>query len=146
MIDKQHRVRVANEVIEVIASHGRKFFSLHGDGYRTDEPDRVSRFELRGGRLWFIDKWSQKPVYVAYKGRWRHFSEGGTLQSLIENMGKWIRGMGEFPEWAFGPWKPFVCGGDLWGYGDDMAVVRSKVFAILHPEITESAGDSMAIP
>ena len=126
---KHARLNVANQAIEIIASHGRKFFSLHADG-RTEGPERVSRFELRdGGRLWFIDKYTQKAIYVAYRrGRWSGFSEGGTLRDLVCAMADWITGKRkDFPSKAFGPWPDYVCGGDLWGYGPDMAKVREQI-------------------
>jgi hypothetical protein len=134
-MSKQQRVEQANRAIEIIASHGRKFFSMCAEG-RDFEPNRISRFEIRKGRLWFIDKYTEKAIYVAYRrGSWRRFSDGGTLRSLVENMADWITGKRpEFPLNHFGPWPDWYCGGDLWGYGDDMAVVREKVNEVLSPK------------
>lgn len=126
---KQARVAIANRAIEIIAGYGRKFFSLHGDG-RVEGPERISRFELRdNGRLWFIDKYTQKAIYVAYRrGRWSGFSEGGTLRDLVCAMADWITGKRkDFPVNAFGPWPDYVCDGDLWGYGADMVAVREQI-------------------
>jgi len=126
---KQERVLQANKAIEIIASHGRKFFSLAAEG-RTVAENRISRFELHdNGRLWFIDKWSQKPIYVMWRrGQWRHFSEGGTLRDLVCALADWIVGRKEtLPMGYFGPWPEWVCGGDLWGYGKEMQTVREEL-------------------
>lgn len=130
---KHLRLAVANQAIEIIASHGRKFFSLAAEGRAVAE-NRISRFELHdNGRLWFIDKWSQRPIYVMYRrGRWRHFSEGGTLRDLICALADWIVGRKEtLPMHYFGPWPKWVCDGDLWGYGDEMQIVRAKISELL---------------
>jgi hypothetical protein len=132
---KIKRLELCNQAIVLIASYGRKFFSLHAENRNTEQPERISRFELRpNGQLWFIDKWTQKPIYVAYRrGRWRGFSEGGTLRSLVCEMADWITGKRpEFPVGFFGPWRQEVCGGDLWGYGDDMPILREKVKELTH--------------
>ena len=124
------RLKNANAIIEVIASNGRKFFSLAAEGKQVAE-NRISRFELVNGRLWFIDKYTQKPIYTAYRrGQWHHFSDGGTLRNLIENLHDYIM-HGAPVRNHFGPWPEWVCGGDLWGYGDAMQAVRQGVSSIL---------------
>lgn len=132
MEGKQERLEQANRAIEIIASHGRRFFSLCAEG-RNVQPNRISHFELRNNRLWFIDKWTQKPIYVAYRrGQWRGFSEGGTLRSLIEQMADWIIGKRRaFPMTHLGPWPKCLNDGDLWGYGEEMNTVRYQVDLLL---------------
>ena len=130
--EKLERLATANKVIEIIAGHGRKFFSTYTEGRSSKlDPERVSHFSIQNGKIWFIDKYSQKAIYVAYRrGRWRHFSEGGTLRDLVLALYDWIRGDPEgFQFHRFGPWPSWVCGdGDLWGYGlEEMAIVREKV-------------------
>ena len=132
---RRGRVEIANEILRIVASHGRKFFSLYGDGSpKANQPDRISFFELRlRDRLWFIDKCTQHPIYTAYKGRWRGFSEGGTLRNLVEALRDYImRGEKIHVKAHFGPWPEWVSGGDLWGYGEkEMALVRSEVESLL---------------
>lgn len=126
---KQARAALANRAIEIIAGYGRKFFSLHADD-RVGGPERISRFELRDdGRLWFIDKYTQKAIDVACRReRWDGFSEGGTLRDLVFAMADWITGKRkDSPVNALGPWPDYVCGGDPWGYGVDMATVREQI-------------------
>lgn len=132
---KRKRTEIANKAIEIIASHGRKFFSLAAEG-RTVEQNRISRFELRDdGRLYFIDKYTQKAIYAHTRkpnNQWRGFSEGGTLYSLIGMMADWIlQKRDNFPIAYLGPWPKWVCDGELWGYGDEMEAVRTKIKELL---------------
>ena len=120
---RKQRARKANALIEVIAGCGRRFFHYQG---------RVSSFELDArGRIWLIDNYTEARIYTHKTGRWRGFALGGTLKSLCEVLRDWI--MGRRPWLApktFGPWPEWVCGGDLWGYGDDMQHVRSAAQAL----------------
>jgi len=128
------RLKLSNRSLEIIASHGRRFFSTQSDRPTYGGPERISRFEIgRAGRLWFIDKYTEKPIYVAYRrGDWRGFSDGGTLRSLVCAMADWIGGKrSDFPLEHLGPWPTWVCQGDLWGYGDDMHKVREEIKVIL---------------
>jgi hypothetical protein len=113
---KEERLANANEMLRAIASCGRKFFA---------HEDRVSRFEVdQRGRVWFIDKWTQKRIYTHYRYDWRGFSEGGTLRALVERLRDFITQGKQLPPTIFGPWPEWVCGGDLWAYGDAMQRVR----------------------
>lgn len=116
---RQARVFVANQLIQVIASHGRRFFH---------HKNLVSRLELdRRGRVWLIDKYTSAHIYTHYRGNWRGFTEGGTLRNLIEQLRDYIMGRRpDLPLELLGPWPKWYCDGDLWGYGDDMAKVRAK--------------------
>jgi hypothetical protein len=119
---KQDRIKIANELIEVIAAHGRRFF--HCDG-------RVSRLELdHRGRIWFVDSWEGARVYTHSTGRWRKFHNGGTLRRLIEALRDFVMGRDRFPLVHLGPWPGYICDGDPWGYGDEMTAVREKAKAI----------------
>lgn len=115
-MSKHDRAEVANRFIEVIASHGRGFFGAAG---------RISRFEVdQRNRVWFVYSYSQKRIYVADdNGPWRGFTNGGTMRALVRALRDYIR-TGTTPRLSLGPWPQWVCDGDLWGYGDDMAAVR----------------------
>ena len=129
---KTGRVDLANEIIRIISQHGRRFFSLSAERREPlpESEDRISRFELDArGRIWFIDKWSQRKIYTAYRYRWRHFSEGGTLRELVNSLRDYIRtgeGLGVL-SLRLGPFPEWLCGGDPWGYGADMGTMRAKV-------------------
>lgn len=116
VLTKFERMEIANKMLIAIASCGRKFFAHR---------DRVSRFDIdHRGRIWFVDKYTQKRIYVSYRGNWRGFSEGGTLRALVERLRDFITRGKQLPALIFGPWPEWVCGGDLWAYGDDMQRVR----------------------
>lgn len=122
MSTKSERLVVANEILMVISKHGRQFFK-HGED--------VSHFVLApSGKLWYIDSYTKKRVYVAYRGKWRHFTEGGTLKCLVENLRDFIT-YGDPIRNQFGPWPEWICDGDLWGYGESMEAVRTEIHKLL---------------
>lgn len=119
-LSKHKRLEDANYLIWQISLFGRRFFFY--------EPEnRIAQFELDfGGRVWFRDEYTNKRVYVAYNGRWRNFSNGGTLQALIYELGRYIRTGKQITPRFLGPWADRYCGGDLWGYGvETMAMLRN---------------------
>lgn len=113
---KSERLAACNGLLSVIADCGRRFFR---------HEDAVAQLELdRRGRVFFHDAYTRKRIYTHYRGRWRGFSNGGTLKNLVEAMRDYIVKGRPIPACVFGPWPYHVCGGDLWGYGDDMDHVR----------------------
>lgn len=116
---KQLRLQRANALIKTISEHGRRFF-------RQPMSERVSRFEL-AGRLYFVDKVSDRrlPLSHTKSNQWsRYFSEGDTLKALVEALGLYIKTGQQINPHHLGPWPVAVCGGDLWGYGKSMQVIR----------------------
>ena len=121
-IKKAERLADANYLILQVSMFGRRFF------YNARH-NRVARFEITiDGKLWFRDDYTDKRVYVAYKGRWRNFSHGGTCRRLVEDLAKYIRTGERIPAGHFGPWPEYLCDGDLWGYGKEtMARLRNAM-------------------
>lgn len=120
---REERLAHANAVIQAVSDHGRRFF------YGEDS-QRRSMFRLDDrGALWFDDHYRGTPVYVAYKGNWRGFSEGGTLRSMVEALALYIREGTPIRPGHFGPWNPgIIPNGDLWGYGAAaMTAVRAQL-------------------
>lgn len=116
LYDKEDCLARANHLLVVIASYGRRFFHHKG---------RVSRLECDArGRIWFIDCFSEKRIYTHYPHTWRGFSGGGTMKELIVALRDFVVHGRKLPRSSFGPWPEWVCGGDLWGYGDSMSHVR----------------------
>lgn len=122
-MNKAERIADVNYLILQISMFGRRFFY-------SKRFNRVAKFEVTmDGRLWFRDDYTDKRIYVAYKGHWRGFSHGGTLRRLVDDMAKYI-GTGELiPAGHFGPWPDYIGGdGDLWGYGlDTMLMLRNAI-------------------
>ena len=138
LLTKKERVAEANRVLKIISSHGRRFF--HYDG-------RVTRFEVdERGHIWLIDRYTEARIYVAYRGQWKGFSEGGTLKSLCQALRDYIRTGEQISHKWFGPWPQYLCDGDLWGYGAEaMEAVRREVLttaAVAKPPADQVADHS----
>ncbi len=128
MQDKEKRLQQANALLETISRHGRRFFQHEG---------RVAKLELdKRSRVWLIDAYSQRRIYTHHPGRWRGFTGGGTLRSLIEQLRTYITWGTPLPGRALGPWPEWICGGDLWGYGEEMQAVRlaASALGLIEPE------------
>lgn len=118
---KHDRVAAVNKFIQAIASCGRKFF-VH-EGF-------FARFEIdQRGHVWFIDDYSKKRIYTHYDGRWEGFTHGGTLKGLVESLRDYIR-TGIPKRLNIGPWPQWICHGDLWGYGEDIKLVRAAAIEL----------------
>lgn len=122
LAERETRCAQANEFLHVVASCGRKFFAS-SDGKRVDRLEVDHR-----GRVWFLNECRarpREPVYTHHRGRWRHFSHGGTLKRLVEALRDFVTKGAKLPLGILGPWPDWICGnGDLWGYGADMEKVR----------------------
>jgi len=105
------RIDAANEFIESIASHGRRFFEyVHHDGRQ------VAHFR-RGewGHIFFWNQSKRQWIYVSRYGAWKGFHHGGTLRSLVGQLVEYIRTGKQLR----GAWFD----GKHWGYGAEMAIV-----------------------
>lgn len=135
--ERPQRLAVANRIIEAVGSCGRRFLSTNSDLPVVHAHPRFSRFEMMGnGSLWYVDKYREARVYVSYDCAWRSgwghmFSDGGTMLFLMRHLRDHITKGAPVNPAYFGPFKQWSCGGDPWGYGADMAVLRAKVDAIL---------------
>lgn len=121
-LTKIQRINAANAVLAAVAQFGRRFFFDHHSG-------RVARFELAlNGKLWLRDEHTNRRVYVSYRGKWRWFSNGGTMQRLVEDLGSYIKRGSPISSRHFGPWPQHLCNGDLWGYGPEaMTALRAAL-------------------
>ena len=129
-LTKAERLADANYAIFIISMFGHRFF-------HSKKHNRVAKFELRlDGKLFLKDEHTDKRVLIVKGGRWRGFSNGGTLRRLVEGLAKYIR-TGEPARWCFGPLHPEIRDQDLWGYGDDaMRCVQSGMYprkCYVHP-------------
>lgn len=113
---REDRLKNANALLRAIANCGRGFFK---------HKKRYARFVFNNQyRVFFEDDYTQKQIYTHRKGYWKGFSHGGTLKSLIEHLRDYIKDGKKLNPRIFGPWPEHLCGGDLWGYGEDMKQVR----------------------
>ena len=124
MKEKQKRVKKANKLIEVIGSCGCNFFNA---------PSKygLSKFEVdHRGRIWFVDGYSGKRIYLHYRYWKRGFTQGGTIRDLVNALKEYIATGNPINAYHFGPWSQQLCNGDLWGYGQDMQQVRDCAFSL----------------
>jgi hypothetical protein len=111
---KQTRLEQANRFIEAVANNGRKFF--------RNGPRLAVFVFAEAGRVAYIDNYTKASIYTdqPHGARWDRFSHGSTLKDLVLSVGKYIN-TGEPAELNLGPWRENF---DLWGYGEDMSIVR----------------------
>lgn len=122
--EREQRLQLANAFIAVIAGTGRHFFAHEG---------HVSQFALdHRQRIWFVDAYTHRRIYTHYRGRWRGFTQGGTMRALVEALRDYIRD-GAKPALGLGPWPSWICDGDLWAYGEDAMQEVRRVAAELWP-------------
>ncbi|WP_345815328.1 hypothetical protein AAGS40_23415 [Paraburkholderia sp. PREW-6R] len=113
---KHDRVVHANQLIQVIAAHGRRFFYCKSQ-------DTYARIELDArGRVWFVDDYTQQRFYTHHEGRWSGFSHGGTLRGLVECMRDYITRGEQIGRWRIGT---------HWGYSEaSLDLVKSAAFSL----------------
>lgn len=120
---KAERLAEANRVIHAISNHGRQFFRHEG---------RVAHLELRRGRVYIVDDYTQKAVYThetTFSNRWHGFSHGGTLRHLVELMRDYVtKGEQIHPDYI--GLKRAWSDGYIWGYtAEAVAAVRAEIGA-----------------
>lgn len=127
----QARMEKANAIIRVMASYGRLFFSSNSDKREASPDPFIAHFTVDAcGELWFVDRYSRKPILVRLQ-EWRGFSDGGTLRGIVEHLAEHIKAETPINPGYFARSPQWVCKGDMWGYGDDMVKVETKVAALL---------------
>lgn len=122
---KRQRVQHANDLIKGIASYGRKFFESNGIVAHMEIDER--------GKVWFVDDYTRERIYTHYKGHWRHFTHGGTLRNLIEEIRDYIsKGEPLHPGYI----APSNFGSqNIWGYAEDevtklrAAIANNPIFS-----------------
>lgn len=140
----QTRERVAhvNQLIEVIATHGRRFFYCQ-------MKERTAKVWLSADDqvMWQDDYTGQS--FALPKGEFKKdpkgFSHGGTLRALVESLGHYIHtGRTLHP----GRMSADMGQGlDLWGYGAEAVVaLRQAAYALpmFQPAPAQAAGDGVS--
>jgi len=122
---KIDRVVHANQLIQVIAAHGRRFFYCKSK-------DTYARIELDArGCVRFVDDYTQKPVYTHYRYDWKGFTHGGTLRALVECMRDYIMTGEKIPRWRIATYQLGNRSENIWGYSLEAAeAVRAAAFAL----------------
>jgi len=111
---KVARLEHANQLIRLIASHGRKFFS---------HKDRIAELSLdQRGRIWLCDDYTGQLIYTHYSGRWREFSHGGTMRDFIVILRDYIQYGKQLPLGIICYERRGMHDGNVWGYDPDEAM------------------------
>lgn len=122
---KRERCEQANQAIQIIAAHGRRFFySASKQTYASMEVDER-------GRVWYIDYSSRKRIYTHPTpwNRWRGFSSGGTLRNVVEGFRDFILTGKPLDPFYLGPER--FNGENIWGYPEgEMQKVREQAGAL----------------
>lgn len=129
------RVNHANELIQLIANHGRKFFR---------QGKTIAHMEIdKQGKVWFVDDFSRCRVYTHYRGDWRGFSHGGTMRSLIINLRKYITKGQTLNPLILAPNCFHKDGSNIWGYEPSEAEkLRQAAWKLpMFPPIEEQLGE-----
>ena len=142
MSTKSERLEHANQLIRVIADHGRRFFFYAGSNVYNPHTkttafvpaNRYAYLEIRWGRVYFIDDYSERAVYThhpTFGNRWRGFSRGGTLRDLVEDMRDYVMNGKQIARWKIAPERIRVTDGNIWGYSTEEAEkVRALAYAL----------------
>jgi hypothetical protein len=133
---KRQRAEEINQVIRIIADHGRRFF------YSQTE-NRYASMEVDRGKVFFIDDHTGKRVFThetVYGGRWRGFSHGGTLKDLVKEFRDYICTGKQLHPGYLGPER--FNDSNIWGYDEEgMRAVREQASAlpVFRQPISEAA-------
>jgi hypothetical protein len=124
--EKHQRAEHVNQVIKIIADHGRRFF------YNATTQVYSSMHVDRYGKVWFVDHYTGKAILTtetAWGGRWKGFSNGGTLKDLVKEFRDYIRTGEPLHPGYLGPER--FDDSNIWGYDEaEMKTVRELAGAI----------------
>lgn len=136
--ERADRLLEANHLIKIISDFGRRFFY-------NQTHDRVAKFAIgEKGHLFFVDDYTGKSIYIAYKHRWSGFSHGGTMRDLVRALGDYIRTGDRLSIGWIGPERRQITDGNIWGYPEDQmalcraAALTTKAIRPLSPALGEA--------
>ena len=113
---RSERIEIVNKIIKEISERGRRFFY-------NDKNGQTSRIIEKNGRLFYIDHYSGKEIYLhmpKYRS-WKGFNNGGTMRALILDFKEFIM-TGEYTNHNNG-YGGLYC--PHWGYPEeDMKTIR----------------------
>lgn len=142
MSTKHERLEHANQLIRVIADHGRRFFFYAGSNVYDPHTkitafvpaNRYAYLEIRRGRVYYIDDYSQRAVYThptTFGNKWHGFSHGGTLRDLVEDIRDYVTNGTQIARWKIAPERLSISDGNIWGYSAEAAeTVRALAYAL----------------
>ncbi|MDE1465652.1 hypothetical protein [Spartinivicinus poritis] len=128
---KQQRLEAVNELIKVIASSGRCFFSENADKSNKVENPFISTMEIdERGKIWYIDHYTRKRIYTHNDHDWNYFTHGGTLKRLVAFFRNHISKGAQIRADYFDPNGSFWGEQHPWAYGDDILIVKEAALRL----------------
>jgi len=128
MSTKAERLEHANQLIKVIAAHGRHFF------YNDITKVTSKLMTDQRGRVWFLDDYTLKWIFsheTTWTNKWRGFSHGETLRGLVELMREYIIKGTPIHPYYLGMERRNVYDGNIWGYPDEaIKIIRDEAAAL----------------
>lgn len=126
--EKETRCQLANELINLIGTNGRRFFNYENSTNRNKEKGIMSHFKLKNNRVYFVDGYTQHDIYAYHYRHFRYkFTQGGTMKALILDLSEFIRTGA--PTNAKNGYGGVYC--PHWGYPEeDMIKIRDKAVEI----------------
>lgn len=121
---QEDRLDMANKVIEIIGSHGRRFLRHENHGF--------TKMDLEKGRVYVTDCYTGKRFRADPESDWskKGFSSGGTMKRLVADLAEFVETGNPIPRGHFA--LRTYSYGDLWAYGEEaMNNVKDEVFAVL---------------
>lgn len=112
------RIEQCNQLLQLIASFGHKYFS--------DKNGYVSTLELgKNGRVLFVDYYTRRRIDT-HLHKWTGFTSGGTLADLIARLSDYIKKGEKLPMSVIGHYR--ADGSNVWGYpADELEALRVQV-------------------
>ena len=126
---KEQRLADINELIKVIGSKDRKFFSSHADEKNPNTEVFYAYFFIKGKSLYFVDAYTRKEIVMRVKDyeHPRFFSHGGTMWGLAKDFRDYIL-TGNYTNHKHG-YGGLYC--PHWGYSEQsMQEIRSFAVSI----------------
>jgi len=131
---EQQRLDKVNKFIRHIGDRWRRFF-------RYKERHALMELDDRG-RVWFVDDYHGERNYTHRNARWRGFSHGGTLKSLVNVFRYHIKKGYQLHHLYFDPGRFRGLGTPPWGYPDGELVLLKHAgltLGIVAPALEEGA-------
>lgn len=131
---RDERIAQVNALVQIIGSHGRRFFFYRG---AEGLPGRFARMECdQRGQLWWVDDYREARIYLArtgFRSTWRGFSHGGTLRDLVERLYDYVTKGTLLPRSVIGLQRVNAdsLGDNIWGYKEEaIQEVRRQAFEL----------------
>jgi hypothetical protein len=110
------RLERANRLIHFVANCGLRRFRHAG---------MVSRFDIKKDTIWWVEGTVGGEKWLGMVTLNLEFSDGPLMLGFVRALNRYIREGDRFRA-LLGPFPQWRDGGDPWGYGDNMTLIRER--------------------